>query len=157
LSRVQSTSSSQPVQTVFVQLLLRHSPALVHGSPVGFPQTLSESKQIAERHFASSAAQSDPLRRPQRSSISSHTPERHVRVPFAMVQLPSTGGTGASGWPFGVFGTHTICAHHSFAVHWASVVHAVPHAPSAVLQTGPGCVPTVQSASAVHFPHVPPG
>jgi hypothetical protein len=36
------------------------------------------------------------------------------------------------------------------------MLHADPHAPVAVSQIGPGCVPVVQSLLPVHFPHAPP-
>src|SRR5207302_7486097 len=134
-------------------MALRHSTGSTHGSPDGLPHSLSDGKQIFERHSASMPSHGSPLWRPQRLSSISQTDERHVRLPFAGVQLPSTGGRFGTCSPFGVFGMHTPCAHHSTDLHSLSIVHALPQTPAPGLQTGPSW-PT-QSMLFVHWPHAP--
>ena len=132
----QSLSSSQPEQTPSLQRSLRHSPFAAQGSPLGFPHFASPEKQIAERHFVG-PSHARPLRRPQRSSSSSHTEDRHARWPFGVVHSPSIGGMVGSGSLFGVFGMQTFCAHHSVFLHCESSVQAAPQRPAATLQAGP--------------------
>jgi hypothetical protein len=44
--------------------------------------------------------------------------------------------------------------HHIPTPHWASLKHALPHAPVMMLQNGPAC-PAPQFASLAHTLHAP--
>jgi hypothetical protein len=84
----------------------------------------------------------------------SHTPETHARDPSVGVQV-----CPVTPVPLGSFGWQTPgppnALHHCPDPHSASDWHAVVHAPVAVLQYGPACVPVVHIVSLVQVPQAP--
>jgi hypothetical protein len=134
------------------QMVDRQSLFEVQPPPVGWPHVWSVGSQMPDWHCAFVVHEA-PLGRPQRLVAVSQTADRQTRWPFAVVQMPLTGGTFGTGCPFGVLGMQTLWAHHRVEVQSLSEKHAVPQPPVVVLQIPPEW--PVQSVFDVHLPQAP--